>query len=423
MIVKLPRGRSHMPLDLRGLTVRHLKPLAPPGAGDAGALVAAALDAPLDGPPLEARCRGAGSATLVVPDATRDAALPEVLPVVLARLSAAGLDPRRITVLVACGTHPAVGESELVALLGPIPDGVSVRQHDARDGANLVTIGELEPGVPLRVDRSVVEAGAVVTVGTVRHHYFAGFGGGPKMVFPGTAGYAEIQRNHSRVMNRPAGGGPPELDPRCAPGRLVGNPVSEEIARAADLAPPALALCMVSGADGRPAWAGAGSWRTAFEAAVERVRAWFEVDCGPHRLVVASGGGSPSDDTLIQAHKGLDAGCRFAAPGAEVLYVAAMDRGLGSADMEPFVNDPRPDAILARLAERWVQYGHTTLRIVDKTHRFTVYLCSDLDAEIARRLGFRLDHDPSDVIESWRERFPGEAVAVLPGSPVFPRSG
>jgi lactate racemase len=422
MIVKLARGHSDLPVDLRGLTVRHLKPTAPVGARDVGTLVGEALDQPLDGPPLEVQVRGAASATVIVPDATRHVGLPEVLPVVLSRLEAAGVDRRRTTVLVACGTHPAVPDAEVSALTGSLPNGVRVVQHDARDDAGLVTAGELEPGVPIRIARVVAEAEVVVTVGTVRHHYFAGFGGGPKMIFPGTAGYAEIQRNHSRVMMPNAEGLPAELDVRCAPGRLAGNPVAEEISHAADLAPPTLALCLVPGTDGRPAWAGAGSWRIAFAAAVERVREWFEVECEPHHLVVASGGGNPSDATLIQAHKGLDAACRFAAPGAEVLFVAALERGLGSEDMVPFVDDPRPEVIRARLSQRWVQYGHTTLRILDKTGRFKVHLYSGLDPELARRLGFHPLPDPSQVIEGWREEFPREAVAVIPGGAVFPRS-
>ncbi len=420
MIVKLRYGSSTVPLDLRGLTVRHLAPSAPPSAADPTALAGAALDRPLDGDGLPDLCRAARSATVVVPDATRFAALPRVLPAVLRRLADAGVPADRTRVLVACGTHPAEPDDALARLLGELPSGVVARQHDCRDGSDLVPVGELEPGVPIRLHRLAVETDVLVTVGAVRHHYFAGFGGGPKMVFPGIAGYEEIQHNHSRVLagRHPDGG--PRLQEGCEAGRLVGNPVAEEIARLADLLPPTIALCLAPGSDGGPAWAGAGRWRTAFAAAVERVRAWYEVPAGGFRLVVASGAGSPSDGTLIQAHKGLDAACAFAAPGAEVLYLASMDGGLGSADMERFVADPRPDAILAALERRWIQYGHTTLRIVDKTARFRVHLHSNLPVQTAVRLGFVPAGDPESVLEDWRERLPREAVAVVSGSPVYP---
>ena len=77
-------------------------------------------------------------------------------------------------------------------------------------------------------------------------------------------------------------------------------------------------------------------------------------------IVIADASGAPN---WIQAHKGLDASCRFLADGGEVLFVAALSDGLGSPEMQPFVDDPRPESILATLGENWVQYGHTTLRI------------------------------------------------------------
>jgi nickel-dependent lactate racemase len=136
--------------------------------------------------------------------------------------------------------------------------------------------------------------------------------------------------------------------------------------------------------------------------------------------VVACGGGAPADATLIQAHKALDAACRFAEPGGEILFVAALDAGAGSSDMEPFLDDPRPEAILASLGDRWVQYGHTTLRLVEKTSRFRVRLHSTLDPSRARSLGFDPVADPAEVIDRWRERFAGETVAVLGKGPVYP---
>jgi hypothetical protein len=121
------------------------------------------------------------------------------------------------------------------------------------------------------------------------------------------------------------------------------------------------------------------------------------------------------DETLIQAHKALDAACRFLAPGGEILFVAAMEDGSGSSDMEPFLADPRPQAILERLGRSWVQYGHTTLRIVEKTALFRVHLVSRLDPVLAERLGFLPVRSADEVIEGWRERFPGATVGVMSG--------
>ena len=378
-----------------------------------------ALDRPLEGPPLVEMARGRGSATVVVPDATRKASLPDVLPVVLDRLRQAGIEETGITVLVANGTHPASGTAGLAQLLGSIPSSVNVLEHDSRS-SDLVRVGELRPGIPVHLHRSAVETDCLITLGTVRHHYFAGFGGGPKMVFPGIAGYREIQANHGLVLD--ISGDRPVRHPGCEPGVLDGNPVADEIHRTALLRPPDLSLCLVEGREGGVAWATAGAWADAFDSVVERVRSWFEVSAEPRfDFMVAGGGGAPADTTLIQAHKALDAACRFLEPDGELLWMASLDGGLGSAEMTPFVDEPQPAAILDRLADGWVQYGHTTLRILEKTQRHRVHLHSCFDSDTAIRLGFEPIVDPESVVNRWREQNHGARVGVMAAGNVFPR--
>jgi len=421
VIVTLPCGAERLAVDLRGLRVRPLAPSAP-GGGDPARIVGDAVDRPLSGPPLLELARGRGSAVLVVPDATRRIELPRILPVFLTRLREAGIPAERTLVVVACGTHPGLGAAGLRELVGELPAGAELAEHDSRDEASLMAVGELRPGLPLRLHRRVVEAGLLITVGTVRHHYFAGFGGGPKMIFPGVAGHTEIQANHALVMSAAAGDGM-RRNPGCEPGLLVGNPVAEEIRRGAALRPPDLAVCLVRGRDGGSAWAAAGPLEQSFEAAVERVRTWFEVPGGrPLELMVAAGGGTPEDATLIQAHKALDAACRFLAPGGELLFVAALEGGAGSPAMEPFLADPRPEAIVERLARGWVQYGHTTLRLVEKTGRYTVRLHSHLAPELALRLGFQPVAGPAEVADRWRAERPGATVGVMVSGAVYPRA-
>lgn len=418
MIVRLAFGSGALSVDLRGMRCYAIEPAAPRASEDAAALAAAALDHPVAGSSLGELARGTKQVILLVPDATRTAELPAVLPVILNRLFAAGVPPPAITVLVACGTHPPAAAGEVETLLGPLPGGVTVLQHDARDDASLVVAGTLPTGLTVRLNRAVVEADLVVAVSVLAHHYFAGFTGGPKLVFPGVAGYEEIQRNHARVLDLDQR--PPRRHPACEPGRVVGNPVAEEIRAAAALRPPDLLLAMVRGKDGRPAWMGAGPLDAVLETGTARVRAWYEVAAGPFERLIASAGGHPFDHTLIQAHKALDAACRFASPGADVLFVAACDGGPGSPAMLPFLENPTPAAIVARLAERYVQYGHTTLRLVEKTSRYRVSAVTRLPAEVVRRLGMYPVDDAQAFLDTWRDAAPGGVVGVMAGAAVYP---
>jgi nickel-dependent lactate racemase len=419
MILRLPYGRGTITADLRGLHCHELRPAAPRRAAPVRDLAAEALDNPAEGPSLRELARGVQRATVLVPDATRKVALPEILPLVFERLIHSGVEARGITVLVACGTHPRAGAESLASLLGPVPTDIRVIQHDARDEASLVSVGTVPSGLAVRLNRAALEADLLVAVSSVQHHYFAGFGGGPKLVFPGVAGYEETQANHARVIDLTTD--PPSRHPRCEPGVLDGNPVAEEIALAAGLRPPDFALLLVGGGDGRPAWSAGGPLSATFPSACAQARAWFEVDGGPFRRVIAAAGGYPTDHTLIQAHKALDAACRFAAPEAEVLFVAACDGGPGSPDIEPFLADPRVSAIVARLAGGYVQYGHTALRLIEKTGAFRVLAKTELPGDLSARLGLRVVTDVHEVLESWREQSTEEPVGLMVGPIVYPR--
>jgi lactate racemase len=419
MILRLPYGRGFVTADLRGLHCHELRPSGPRHPHPADRLVEAALDAPVAGPSLADLARGARRVTVLVPDATRRASLPQVLPLVIDRLQRGGVAAGGITVLVACGTHPPADRETLAGLTGPLPPGARVVQHDARDATGLVAVGTLPSGMAVRLNRVAVDADLLLAVSTVQHHYFAGFGGGPKLVFPGVAGYAETQANHARVIDLSCS--PPRRHPACEPGRIGGNPVAEEIGAAASLRPPDFALLLVAGADGRPAWAAGGPLEVTFPQACAKAREWFEVAAGPFTKLVASAGGFPTDHTLIQAHKALDAACRFATPDAEVLFVAACDGGPGSPAMEPFLADPRASAIIARLAEDYVQYGHTTLRLVEKTGAFRVAAKTELPAELAERLGLRPVADVARILDRWRREDPHGVVGLISGPPVYPR--
>ncbi len=357
---------------------------------------------------------------IVVPDATRRVDLPLVLPIMLSRLRDAGMCDAAITVLVACGTHPRADAARLDELVGSLPSAITVVQHDAR-GDDVLVERRRGPEAVL-LNRIAAEASLLVTVSAVRHHYFAGFGGGPKMLFPGLGGYDQIQSNHARVMRRDDGR--LTRDPRCEPGVLAGNPVAEEIARLASLRPPDAALCTVPARDGHVAWASFGEPSRVFEEAVDQVRAWYERPHeGPFDLMVVAAGGHPADHTLIQAHKALDAATRFLAPDGEMLFVAELGGGGGSPDIESFLLHPEPARIMACLEEGWVQYGHTVLRLVEKTSRFRVWLHSDLDPVVATRLGFSPVLDAGEVIGRWRLAGPRRTVGVVTGEPVYPATG
>jgi nickel-dependent lactate racemase len=121
-----------------------------------------------------------------------------------------------LTFMVALGTHPAMSEERLAALLGYPPGhserrypGVTVRNHEWWDPAMLTSVGvipgeelsELSDGrlsepVEVRLNRAVVDSDVTLVVGPVFPHEVVGFSGGNKYLFPGVAGQEVIDVSH-----------------------------------------------------------------------------------------------------------------------------------------------------------------------------------------------------------------------------------
>ncbi|GAA1962709.1 lactate racemase domain-containing protein [Kitasatospora viridis] len=174
------------------------------GADEVSAFVAEQLaGADLDG----------RSVCVVVPDGTRSCPLPLLLSAVHRALTGR---VRKLTVLIALGTHAAMGGRELAAHLGCAEGelaerypGMVVLNHawwEPETFASLGTIpadrvaelsgGLLRQDVDVRLNRAVVEHDAVLVVGPVFPHEVVGFSGGNKYFFPGVAGADIIDLSH-----------------------------------------------------------------------------------------------------------------------------------------------------------------------------------------------------------------------------------
>jgi nickel-dependent lactate racemase len=153
------------------------------------------------------------SVCLVVPDGTRSCPLPMLMDEIHRALTGR---VTRLTVLVALGTHAAMGESALAEHLGYLPGGLAERypgltvsNHAWWEPETFVSLGtisaerieELSQGllsqsVDVRLNRAVVDHDVALVVGPVFPHEVVGFSGGNKYFFPGVGGQDLIDISH-----------------------------------------------------------------------------------------------------------------------------------------------------------------------------------------------------------------------------------
>ncbi len=275
-------------------------PPSPPAIGWARA-VEAALASPVGSASLAERAAGARRVVVVVPDETRKGVAAGLLPAIRPHLGGAAVE-----VMVATGKHPPY----------PPPPGVD-HVHDARS-PTLVRVGVTAHGTQVCFPPAVLDADLRVLLGEIRPHYFAGWAGGAKLLFPGVAGEAGIWHNHRL-----------KAAPGARLGVVEGNPCRADMEAAAAMAGPSFAVNVVRGAHGLPVFAVAGDPVASHRAGVARARAVFEVEVDRRADVVLVSDGDPVAMNLYQACKLLPPAGAVLRDGGTVVMAVECGAGIG----------------------------------------------------------------------------------------------
>ena len=214
---------------------------------------------------------------LIVPDGTRTAPVGLMFQALVAQLAPAA---RKIDVMIALGTHPAMTEAEINTRLEISADerattyrGVEFINHEWDNPAALRDLGcipaeeirALSGGrfaleVPVHINRRLFDYDQLIIVGPVFPHEVVGFSGGNKYLFPGVAGPGVLNFFHwlGAVVTNPM---------------IIGNkwtPVRQVVDRAAAMVGlPKLCFCLVVANHGELAGLFAGSPEAAWDGASE----------------------------------------------------------------------------------------------------------------------------------------------------------
>ena len=194
-----------------------------------------ALDAPEGAARLEEQVVPGQKVAIVVDDPSRWTPVRAVLPVVLERLHARGIRPGDVTISVGVGRHHAVDARAMRKRVGDaIAEAYRCFSPPVDDRAAYRELGTTPEGVPVRIFRPVAEADLRILIGSVLPHLQAGFGGGYKLILPGTSHRTTLGALHRQGLGR-----------GCDAGRLLGgaaaeNPMRRAIAAAAGLLGPVL---------------------------------------------------------------------------------------------------------------------------------------------------------------------------------------
>jgi len=168
-----------------------------PATDNVDQLVADAMKQPIGIPSIGKLTHGKDRIVVLVDDVTRPTPLKRVLPPILQQILAEGAKPEKIRIIIGLGTHRPMSDAEIKDHLGSeIVENFEISNHDYKDDAKLINLGTTELGIPAVVNKDVVAADFVLSVGNIVPHNAAGWGGGAKMILPGVSGEESVGMLH-----------------------------------------------------------------------------------------------------------------------------------------------------------------------------------------------------------------------------------
>ncbi len=342
------------------------------------------LEAPVDSLRVEEIVGQGEKVLFVVPDATRRSGCGQMINLLVRRLIANGTAPFEMAVIFATGIHRPVTEKEKHDILTPfIAQRIKTLDHDPRDLMQIVKVGETSGGIPVELNRALIEYDHVIVIGSVTFHYFAGYTGGRKLICPGLASARTVSATHKLAFDC-------ELKSRSAgvgTGLLDGNPVHEAFVEAASFAKPSFAINSVVNGSGDIVDVVCGNWSAAHRMACDEYGAANTVQIGEKRdLVIASCGGFPHDINMIQAHKALEAASHVCTDGGTIVLLAECLEGMGRKDFLDWFSVQGSDELAERLCEKYQVNGQTAWSLLRTAERFDVRLITSLAGDVVGRL-------------------------------------
>ena len=333
-----------------------------------------ALAEPIGAPELGEVVKPGEKIAIVTSDITRPCPTWQIMPALLKRLYAAGVQKQDITLVFALGSHRHHTPEEMQHLAGDMAyNEIKCVDSDPEDCINM---GATKHGTPVDITRVVAEADKRICLANIEYHYFAGYSGGAKSIMPGVSNRTAIQVNHSMMVQ-----------PEAHAGRLAGNPIREDIEEAAAICGIDYIVNVVLDEHKQIIKAVAGDVTQAHRAGCAFLDTLYRKEIKQKAdIVLVSQGGAPKDLNLYQTQKALDNAKHAVREGGVIILIGSCKEGLGEKTFQNWIEEAnKPQDLIDRVQADFKLGGHKAAAIAMVLANADVYLVSEMPEELTKK--------------------------------------
>lgn len=348
---------------------------------------------------------------IVLPDSTRKSGAERILPVLMDLIEKNGKD---FHFVIAVGTHRAATAEELSSIITPeiysrYKDRVIDHNSDDYDAHDFYGITKRKTTV--LINKAYKEHDTIISIGSVSYHYFAGYGGGRKMIIPGIASKKTIMANHKLALDARTR----KRHEHSATGNLKQNPVHDDLVEAIMIARAGhtfFAVNTLLNNSGKIVDMTCGDLFMSHISAAEKLDSMVSVSTEKkYDLAILSAGGYPKDINMVQAQKSLDRIVPLLSKGAKIAFFAECADGYGNKFFQEFFDVATSEEMLDSLLDDYQINRQTAYNLKTRLEAFDVYLYTDLPEADCARMGFKKLNSADEVVKLAEE---AENTAFIP---------
>jgi len=409
--LEIPFGSSSETIELADINVESVLYPNSVRSGDEMRILREAIDRPIKSPRLDEFLKGKKNILLIVNDATRPTPTSRIMEIIHPILK-----NKNFRILIATGSHRAPTEEEYDFIFGRLYSKIKDRVvvHDAKK-SECVSIGRTRHGTEMCLNKLVTESDAIIPIGSVEPHYFAGYTGGRKSLLPGVASYDTITANHKLAISQEA-----------QAMKLKGNPVAEEMddAEALFLKLNIFSIMTVLDSNHKTYAAAAGNLRDSFQALIKKADEVFCVPIKRQADIVVTVATEPTDIDLYQSQKALDNGKYAMKDGGIIILVSACRSGIGSQTFLDLLGSEKScQAVIDKLSKEYRLGYHKAGKMAEIGLKSQMWAVTPLDPEMVRKAHMRPFRSVSEALtEALKEKGPSAKVTfIMDGGLTIPR--
>lgn len=375
MKVTIPYGLKKIEIDLP--ETNNIKIVAPKrvSLGEKETMIKRALDNPFKCVPFVKWIKKKRKIIFVINDAARPTPTFDILKELGKKMNI-----EEAKYIIATGAHKEPGDRDLGRIFGGFYDIIkpNIVIHNAHDKKSLIELGTTSRGTEVWINKEIIDADAIIPIGSVEPHYFAGFTGGRKSFFPGLAGYITIEQNHKLA-----------LEEGTEPLSLAGNPVHLDLIDAFKKVPyiPIFSIQTVVKDNNDLHAVFCGDIHKSFSEACKCTEDIFSFSIKEKADIVITVARHPLDVNLYQAHKAIEHGKLALKDEGILILVAPCDDGIGPDNFYKLLSSSTDlEKILKTAKENYKLGYHKAARIAELSKKSEIWAVSEVENEKLKKI-------------------------------------